>query len=94
VLKITLKGSEIAKADRRIDLWAMIPAVAKNSGLLKKLNDHAQLCCIDSRESWGRDWLPLLEMNLNVGQKGKTSSDSEEVGLAIMDVGGSIFHLR
>ena len=52
---------------------------------------RSQLCCIDSRESWGRDWLPLLEMNLNVGQKGKTSSDSEEVGLAIVDVGGPIF---
>ena len=42
----------------------------------------------------GRDWLPLLEMHLNVRQKGKTSSDSEEVGLAIVDVGGLIFHLR
>ena len=42
----------------------------------------------------GRDWLPLLEMPLNVRQKGKTSSDSEEVGLAIVDVGGLIFHLR
>ncbi len=42
----------------------------------------------------GRNWLPVLEMHLNVGQKGETSSDSEEVGLAIVDVGGPIFHLR
>jgi hypothetical protein len=38
----------------------------------------------------GRDWLPLVEIHLNFRQKGKTSSDSEEVGLAIVDVGGPI----
>ena len=42
----------------------------------------------------GRNCYSQTQMHLNVGQKGETSSDPEEVGLAIMDVGGSIFHLR
>ena len=42
----------------------------------------------------GRDGLPLLEKHLNVRQKGKTSSDSEEVGLASVDVAGPIFYHR
>ena len=46
--------------------------------------------CIDRRKSWGRDWLPLVEKYLNVRQLGETSSESEEVGLAIGDVGGPI----
>ena len=46
--------------------------------------------CIDRRKPWERDWLPLVEIHLNFRQKGKTSSDSEVVGLAIVDVGGPI----
>ena len=34
------------------------------------------------------------QMHLNVGQKGETSSDSEEVGLALVGGGGPIFHFR
>jgi hypothetical protein len=37
---------------------------------------------------------PLLEKHLNVRQKGKTSSDSEEVGLALVGGGGPIFYHR
>ena len=76
-----------------MDLWTTRPAVRKNSGLLKKLNDRAQFCCIDRRKPWGRDWLALLEMHLNVRQKGKTSSDSEEVGMALVGVGGPTLSL-
>ncbi len=39
----------------------------------------------------GRNCYSQTQMHPNVRQKGKTSSDSEEVGLAIVDVGGPIF---
>ena len=71
MLKITLKGSEIAKADRRIDLWAMIPAVAKNSGLLKNRTTMHIIAAFTIANLEGRNWLPVLEMHLTVGQKGK-----------------------
>ena len=42
----------------------------------------------------GRDWLPWRETHLNVRQNGKTSSDTGEVGLASLGVGGPTFHLH
>ena len=72
----------------------MIPAVTKNSGLLKKLNDHGQNCCIVRREPRGPRLVAVNENRLTVRQKAQTSSDSEDGLHAQEKIGWQHFHLR